>query len=116
MNRNETVIALHKQGKTQAEIADLIGISRSNVGKILRDNGIKAFDRKKKICSCGANIPTEYRFCPFCGKKILTEEELHVKNLTELYQFGVFVPDEKKEYFRNTLRGAIDFIKKGSKR
>ena len=65
---------------------------------------------------CKELLPDGAKFCPFCGKKILTEEERHVKNLTELYQFGVFVPDEQKEHFRNTIRYAIDFIKKGSKR
>ena len=63
MNRAENVIQLHREGKTYREIADLVGLSKSMIGKIIKksesastDGQVDKVDEVDKVDSGGQTL------------------------------------------------------------
>ena len=63
MNRAENVIQLHREGKTYREIADLVGLSKSMIGKIIKksesastDGQVDKVDEVDKVDSDGQTL------------------------------------------------------------
>lgn len=57
--KNEKFMQLEKlsaQGKSQREIAELLGMSRDSVAQYMKRNGIKTETRSRKIPECGYSI------------------------------------------------------------
>ena len=67
------VVQLNKDGARQLEIAKILGISRTSIAKILKQNCFpERYPVKKKTKDERLNFPKilvkpEYHRCPFCG-------------------------------------------------
>lgn len=52
--------------------------------------------------------------CRGCGTDIQTEEDKAITALTELYQYGSFIPSDAREKFRESTQFACKVLKKRS--
>ena len=76
----EQIVKLRNQGKTQGEIAELLGISRRSVGRYLKSGKVPKYERATK----------SNKVDPFVGFEIIVEEKLkETPNLllSELYEY-----------------------------
>lgn len=117
--RDQEIVRLFKEGKNRKEIAEETGREYSSLCRRMRKLGLGVSantEQKRRCTGCRKLIPdNSYKFCPYCGADIQTEEDKAIKSLTELYQYGSFIPSDAREKFRESIQFACKVLQKGKK-
>ena len=114
----ERAVPLILQGMTNAQVCDQIGISRDYIGTIratLKSQG--AFDAPvyKPCTKCAKIIPSDSRFCPYCGSRILSREEELTERLSNCLNSTSLLPENAGDAFVKTVNDVLTYFKeKGS--
>lgn len=117
---NELGDGCFKEGKNRKEISEETGREYSSLCRRMRKLGLGIYantEQKRRCAGCRKLIPdNSYKFCPYCGTDIQTEEDKAITALTELYQYGSFIPSDAREKFRESIQFACKVLQKGKKR
>lgn len=89
------IIRLSGEGKSGVDIGRILSIEPSTVTSFLRRERIK----KERVCEfCGKPIKdSEAVFCPYCGKKILTDADRIQALLTDINRAVCDLPVERRD-------------------
>ena len=114
----ERAVPLILQGMTNAQVCDQIGISRDYIGTIratLKSQG--AFDAPvyKPCTKCAKTIPSDSRFCPYCGSRILTREQELAERLEKCLNSASLLPSSAKDSFVKTVNEALAYFRERGK-
>ena len=117
--RDQELVRLFKEGKNRKEISEETGREYSSLCRRMRKLGLGVYantEQKRRCTGCRKLIPdNSYKFCPYCGADIQTEEDKAITALTELYQYGSFIPSDAREKFRESIQFACKVLQKGKK-
>ena len=115
--RDQELVRLFKEGKNRKEIAEETGREYSSLCRRMRKLGLGIYantEQKRRCTGCRKLISdNSYKFCPYCGADIQTEEDKAITALTELYQYGSFIPSDAREKFRESIQFACKVLQKG---
>lgn len=100
------ILRMSRDGASDGEIADAVGVNKRTV------NGIICRHRSETIrecASCGKTIKdVEAVFCPYCGKKILTEKDRVMEHLNDIGKCVGEFPNS----FRDRIMANVNEIRK----
>lgn len=102
----DEILRLHKDGKNAAEIAEAIGRKSAGIYRILR----KEKNSEIRDCEfCGKTIKdADAVFCPYCGKKILTEKDRVMEHLNDIGKCIGEFPNS----FRDRIMANVNEVRK----
>lgn len=89
------ILRLSGEGKSGADIGRMLGIDQNTVTNFIRRERLK----QERVCeSCGKTIKDmEELFCPYCGKKILTDADRIQSLLNEINRAVCDLPVERRD-------------------
>lgn len=114
--QKEKTIELYAAGVPVAEIAGQTGVSKSSVSRIAVSAGLKLRTPKKKkgqtkkCAFCGATVDSNFRFCPYCGRDVRSEDEIIIEQLHSLYDLLSLLPEGSRDEAQNVINKAVAYI------
>jgi DNA-directed RNA polymerase subunit RPC12/RpoP len=102
------VISLIKEGRSADEIAEAVGSTPGTIRSFWWRERQKQGEIRE-CASCGKTIKdTEAVFCPYCGKKILTEKDRVMEHLNDIGKCIGEFPNS----FRDRIMANVNEIRK----
>ena len=105
--RDQEIVRLFKEGKNRKEISEETGREYSSLCRRMRKLGLGIYantEQKRRCTGCRKLIPdNSYKFCPYCGADIQTEEDKAIKMLSELYEYYMEHPETMSREYREMV-------------
>lgn len=112
----DKVCELYESGTKVSEIASIVGVEQSSVTKIAKRCGLslrlpRKVQKLVKCSYCGEKLTKGFRFCPYCGKDVRTQEDILIEKLKDLLGVISLLPENCRDTARDTINSAISYIK-----
>lgn len=109
------VCELYESGTRVSEIASIVGVEQSSVTKIAKRCGLslrlpRNVQKVVKCSYCGEKLTKGFRFCPYCGKDVRSQEDILIESLKDLIGVISLLPENCRDTARDTINSAIAFI------
>ncbi len=102
------IFSLVEEGRSANEIAEAVGTTPGTVRTFLSRERKKSGEIRE-CASCGKTIKVaEAVFCPYCGKKILTEKDRVMEHLNDIGKCTGEFPNS----FRDRIMANVNEIRK----
>jgi DNA-directed RNA polymerase subunit RPC12/RpoP len=104
------IIRMSREGKTGSDIGRVLGISRGTVSAFLTRHHQAA----ERVCEfCGKTIKDgEALYCPYCGKKILTDKDRLDKHIQDISIAVCEMPTSQRERILGDVAEIRKLLKK----
>lgn len=104
------ILRLSGEGKSGADIGRVLGISRGTVSAFLARHNKKS-ERNCEFCG-KTTKDSEAVFCPYCGKKILTDRDRLEAHLAEIRKATSEFPSTQRDVIFKAIAEAYKIAKK----
>lgn len=120
----QAVVAQYKAGRYNLDICEEFNIPKQTLYAILKEYDVPrkiikgSYTKKQARCrSCGEVIGLKSaKFCPHCGRYIMTEREVCLNILKTLKTKESYIPKIEREKFLADIEVCISYlIKEGAK-
>lgn len=120
----QAVVAQYKAGRYNLDICEEFNIPKQTLYAILKEYDVPrkiikgSYTKKQARCrSCGEVIGLkDAKFCPHCGRYIMTEREVCLNILKALKTKENYIPKIEREKFLADIEVCISYlIKEGAK-
>ena len=110
----EKVIYMYQDGCSYDEIIEATGCAAGSVANIAAGLPTRKTVNKKKHCDfCGAEISLKgAKFCPYCGKSVLTKKEKLIADVRSLYQYQSLMNERSRDEYKERVDNIIEQLKK----
>lgn len=104
------ILRLSGEGKSGAEIGRMLSVNPGTVTSFLRKCGLQQI----RTCEyCGKTIKdSEAIFCPYCGKKILTDRDRLESHLADISQAVCEFPSTQRDVIFKAIAEVSKIAKK----
>ena len=120
----QAIVAQHKAGRYNTDICKAFNIPKQTLYAILEEYDVPrkqlkgSYSKKHTRCkSCGEIIGLkDAKFCPHCGRYIMTEREICLNILKAFKTKDSYIPKIEREKFLADIEVCISYlIKEGAK-